>query len=178
MKKYILIYGPIAGLIPGISFFLMHSDGDIKMDMENGEMMGFAIMIFGLMSIFLATNQYRNTLPGRKISFGKAFLTGLFISLIASVIYAGSWEVFLNVFDLKFGEMYQAYQEKVIAQGNMSQEQITEAINASAQMMELYDNNFFVRFGFTMAEIFPVGILMTLVSSILFTLVIKPKQAA
>lgn len=176
MKKYILLYGPIAGLIPGLSFYIMHQDGNIQMDMENGEMMGFALMIFGLSSIFIATKQYRDALPNGKITFGKAFLIGLFISLFASVVYAISWEIFLNHFDLKFGELYQSYQEKVIAQGNMSQEQIAEAINSSSQMMQLYDNNLFVRFGFTMAEILPIGILVSLLSAALFSWILKTKQ--
>ena len=92
MKKIIWTYGLAAGFISTIGYMVMLLSGEMNFDesMENGMVYGFAAMIAAFSLIFVATLKYRKK-NGGVLSFGKAFLIGLYISLIASTVYVGVW---------------------------------------------------------------------------------------
>ena len=88
MKKIALIFGLIAGIIPSAMFFIMHNDGGFEASqMENGQIIGYITMIVGFSTIFFAIKQYRDTHLDGRIKFGKAFLVGLYITIVASLVY-------------------------------------------------------------------------------------------
>lgn len=86
MKRIILIYGLIAGAIVASMFYISHPNGE--MDFENGMLIGYASMIIAFTLIFFATKNYRDNYLQGMISFGKAFKVGIFVTLVASLIYA------------------------------------------------------------------------------------------
>ncbi|MEZ4720990.1 MAG: DUF4199 domain-containing protein [Flavobacteriales bacterium] len=174
MRKIVLIFGLIAGIIPGAIFFISNPGGEI--DMENGMIIGYAAMLLAFSTIIFAVRQYRDNYSDGSIKFGKAFLIGLYITLIASVLYSVAWETYTTVYDLNFAEHYQEYIEKTIAESGKSEEAIAAEIAESAEMMEMYQNNFLFRFGMTMMEIFPVGLLISLICALVFGVIMKPKS--
>ena len=75
MKKTVLIYGLIAGIISCMGFFLLSKN----MDFDKGMIYGFGSMIVAFSLIFVAVKNYRDKHNGGIISFGKAFQIGLYI---------------------------------------------------------------------------------------------------
>ena len=77
MKKVILIFGIIAGIIVSAMLFISMAGG--SMDFENGELLGYATMIIALSTIFFGIKTYRDKYLNGSIRFGKAFLMGLYL---------------------------------------------------------------------------------------------------
>jgi hypothetical protein len=110
MKKTILICGLIAGLISTslyIGLMLLGKAG--QMDFKNGMIYGYTLMILAFSFIFVATKMTRDKYNAGVITFGRAFLVGLYITLIASTIYVIVWLIDYYFFIPDFAEKYSAY---------------------------------------------------------------------
>ena len=161
--RYTLIYGAIAGAIA-----IIVMSATIALDMTGHDssamLVGYLIMLAALCLIFVGVKRYRDVECGGVIRFGRAFLLGLGIAAVASLIYAIGWEVYLAVSGRDFMAEYSAATLK-----DMRAEGATAAaIEATAAEMrtftESYRNPLF-RFPLTFVEIFPVGLLVSLVSA-------------
>jgi hypothetical protein len=165
MKKVILTYGIISGVIVASMMWLTQPllrDGSIHL--ENGMLIGYTTMVIALSLVFFGVKSYRDQTLGGAITFGGAFKVGILIALISSVMYAVSWEFYYNLIAPDFMEWYSQFQiDKMIKDGE-SQEAITKAKDEFQKFGELY-KNFFIRFGMTMLEILPVGLIVTLISA-------------
>src|SRR5688500_10637572 len=95
MKKIVWIFGLIAGLISTSGFFYNMVSGDAHFEnMEMGMVYGYASMLLAFVLIFVAIKQYRDKVRGGTITFGKAFMVGLYVTLIASTVYVLTWMVY------------------------------------------------------------------------------------
>jgi amino acid transporter len=167
MRKVIVTYGIIGGLIVSAIMFgtqpLMHKG---SINMENGMVIGYASMVIALSMVFFGIKTYRDKHLNGAIKFGKAFQVGIIITLIASCMYGLAWEVCYNTFASNFMEAYtQSYLEKMASEGAT-----VEAIAAKKAEMQTFGEwykNPLVRFGATLVEILPVGLLITLLSAAL-----------
>ncbi len=166
MKKWMLLYGGIAGLIVSFGFFLSHILSDVSSGMRFSELAGYLFMITALSMIFLGIKKYRDRELGGVIKFGTAFTLGLGITVVASVIYVAAWEVNLALTDYGFVDEYSEYilEEKKAEglQGAALQAEVTKM----ESFKEQYANPAF-RLPMTFLEIFPVGLLITLLSAML-----------
>lgn len=175
MKKIVLIFGIIAGLITGGMFFLNIPAPGEQMSFEGGEVIGYITMIIALSSIFFAIKQYKDKYLDGSIKFGKAFLIGLYITLIASVVYVLSWEVYYNNYASDFGDQYVEYVKKQMIESGKSEADIATEITSLQENMDSYKNNIGVRFAFTFVEIFPVGLIISLICAVIFGVFMRPK---
>src|SRR4051812_21595851 len=97
MKKIVIIYGLIAGAIVGTMLIItmpLYESGTLNFD--NGELLGYTTMVVALSMVFFGVKSYRDNYSGGTITFGQGAKVGLLITLIASLIYAMSWEVSYN----------------------------------------------------------------------------------
>lgn len=168
MKRTTLIYGLIAGaivsMLMAISMAFWQS-GVINFD--NGEFYGYGSMIVALSMVFFGIKSYRDNQQDGSVGFWKAVQVGLLISLIAAVVYAASWEIYYQSspeFRNTFFDRYTEHQIDKLRKGRASSEIIESTRAQIASMKELYQNPAF-RFGFSMIEILPVGVIVTLLSS-------------
>ena len=174
MKKIVLIFGIITGLICGGMFFIMHpSDG--QMDFENGATYGYITMFIALSSIFFAVKQFRDKHNNGAITFLKAFLIGLYITLIAGLVYVFCWEIYYTNYASDFGDQYLAYMEQKMADGGMSADSIQAELSSTREMMETYSSNRLMRMGMTLLEIVPVGLLISIISGLVYGVWLKKK---
>lgn len=172
MRNIIIKYGVIAGIIATlfmITSTLLHYDNP---NFKNGEIIGYSGMLIAFIFIFVATKKYRDQQNNGAISFGQAFKIGLFITLIASTFYVVTWLIEFYFFMPDFMDKFiTAALENAKAQGSSATE-----IAATAKEMEMYrawyKNPLIVIF-MSYMEIIPVGLFLTLVSS----LVLKRKKA-
>ncbi|MGV6800972.1 MAG: DUF4199 domain-containing protein [bacterium] len=163
MLRIALIYGGIAGaiIISAIIFSLSVTDVDTG---PGGYIFGYSVMLVALTMIFFGIRTYRNKHMGGVISFTKAFLVGLTISLVATVIYVFIWEIYLAMTDYAFTDAYITAAIEAKKAAGLSAEQMQlfmEQMEKTRQMMK----NPLLRMLITSTEILPVALLVTLVSS-------------
>lgn len=166
MKKIVLTYGLIAGVITASLMILTMVFLDKNPNFESAEIIGYLGMLIALSMIFVAVFQLRKVQNG-KITFGNAFLTGLFVSLIAGFIYALTWEIYYTNFANDFMEVYSQNSLQKLQESGASEAEIQLATQKSMEMMEYYKNPLF-RFGMTLMEIVPVGIVLSLIAALIF----------
>jgi len=132
---------------------------------DNGEYFGYGSMLVALSMVFFGIKSYRDNQNGKSIGFWKGVQVGILISLLASFVYAAGWEVYMrtNPENAFMEEYTQHYVSKLKEKGS-PQEEIDKTIAEMASMKEMY-NNPIIRFGMTLMEILPVGIIVTLLSA-------------
>jgi len=86
MKNTVLKYGIIAGAIVSIFMIVTMPLMDENSDIKHSEILGYTVMLVAMSMIFIGVRSYRNNQLNGVISFGKAFVLGLYIALIASTI--------------------------------------------------------------------------------------------
>jgi hypothetical protein len=171
MKKIVIVFGLISGLIVSTLMAISMAFHKDNMDYDQGMWIGYTSMIIAFSLIFVGIKTFRDKHNQGIISFKKAFLIGLYISLIASTMYVITWAVEYHYFMPDFMDKYTAhYIEKERATG-LPQVELDKKIAEMKYMQDLYRNPiFFVLF--TYMEIIPVGIIIALLSAI----ILKRKQ--
>ena len=161
MKKVVLTYGLLAGfLIIVLGIILQMSLG------EHSMVTGYATMVVSLLMVFFGIKSYRDQHNGGVITFGRAFKVGILIALIASVFYVVGWEIYSSLYMPNFMEEYSAkYIEEMKAEG-ASAAKISETMAEMETWKEIYKNPVY-RVGMVFLEIFPVGLLVTLISAVM-----------
>lgn len=166
MTKVVLIFGLISGVIAGLlMWILMGSVNTDVVNFDNGMILGYGTMIIALSLVFFGIKSYRDN-HGGHISFLKGLQVGILISLISAFCYAASWEIYYPQVGDEFMQKYTTYYLDKMKTDGASAIEIETARVESEKFMELY-KNFLVRFGFSLMEILPVGVIVTLISSAL-----------
>ncbi|GAB2833141.1 DUF4199 domain-containing protein [Ferruginibacter profundus] len=166
MKKVVLVYGIIAGLI--VTGMMAFSTGYYcaKGDFEGGMIYGYSAMIIAFSMIFVGIRSFRDKHNGGTINFGKAFKTGLFISLIASTIYVIGWLINYYCFMPDFMDKYAAVMLDKARSSGISATELAKKTADMTQLKEWYKNPLFVIL-LTYVEILPVAIVVTLISALI-----------
>lgn len=165
MKKIILINGLIAGTL--VSLMLLITQYIFRANdttLDYGMLIGFSTMIISLSLIFVAIKTYRDRHQNGAITFGKAFQIGILIAVIASFMYATTWEIYFNTTGSDFVEWYTKAQMDKLVQEGASEAELTEMKTSLDSMATMYQNPL-MRFSMTLMEIFPVGLIITLISA-------------
>ena len=120
-------------------------------------------MLVALSYIFVGVKRYRDIDRGGVIKFLPAFGVGLAIAVVAGVTYVITWETYLSVSGYQFIEEYiPTYVASEQAAGTAAAE-----IQANVQWMRDVYASPVQRMAMTFMEIFPVGLLVALVSAAL-----------
>lgn len=164
MLRVILSYGVIAGLIVGAPLFVMTVTLHGHTPLKYGVAIGYLIMLIALSTVFAAIKRHRDIERGGVIGFWRAFGLGLGISVIAGVFYVLAWEAAIAVTHNDFAAGYaHALIEQQRAHG-ASPEALARFTAQMQQFIADYANPLY-RLPMTFSEIFPVGVLVSLVSA-------------
>ncbi len=166
MKKVVLTFGLISGVIAAALMWLMMAmmkAGVVNFD--NGEIWGYSTMIIALSLVFFGIKSYRDN-NGGKITFLKGMQIGILITLISAVCYGISWEVYYRTSGADFMQQYSVHYIEQMKTKGASEAEIAATQKQMDEFGELY-KNFFMRFGMTLMEILPVGVIVTLISAAL-----------
>jgi hypothetical protein len=156
-------YGIVAGLLVCIHLLWITVTPPEAL-MERGAVYGYAAMIVALTAVFLGIKRYRDQTLGGVIRFGQAALVGLGISFVAAIVYVVGWEVCLAVSGLDFGSVYAQAMIDAARQKGVSGAELTEVVADAEAFAKSYADPLY-RMPITFVEIFPVGVLITLVSA-------------
>jgi hypothetical protein len=161
MLRTILTHGLIGGLIAGgiLSIIVTNFEGATG---QYGMAIGYLVMLIGLSAIFLAIKRQRDIAGGGVIGFFPALGMGLAISVVAGIVYALCWDVALHIIGID------AFIDKfagAMTDGKSGAE-LAKAQAEMASFRTTYHNPLF-RLPMTFVEIFPVGVIVSVVSAAL-----------
>lgn len=162
MARIVLVYGLISGLIivAGIVGTIVFS-GD---EPHGSVWLGYLIMLLGLSAVFVGVKQHRDQAGGGVIGFLPALGVGLAISVVAGLAYVAVWEVYLAATDYQFMDKYVASMLEAKRAAGASAAEYAETRRDLLAMAEQYKSVWY-RLPMTFAEIFPVGLLVSLISA-------------
>ena len=153
MISLIVRYGVIGGLIitiPMLWRMLTAKPGDVPVV---GMLLTYLVMLVALTTVFLGIKQYRDKMLGGAIRFLPAFGVGLGITTIASIVYVIGWEVSSAYSSFDFVLFYKNLMIK-------SGQTVAEAESFAT----MYANPWY-RMPMTFIEMFPVGVVVSLISA-------------
>jgi len=164
MKRIVIIFGLISGLISSALMFLtlpfMHNG---TVDFNNGYLVGYTAIVLSFLLVFFGIRSYREN-AGGTITFGRGFTVGILITLISCVFYVASWEFIYFKVMPDFADKYAAH-----AISDMRAKGATDAAIAAKKVemekMKTMLNNPLLNAAMTFIEPFPVGLLVTLISA-------------
>lgn len=164
MQRVIVVYGSLAGAIAIGSIILGIALSGGGAGLNSFEWLGYLIMLLALSLIFVSVKRYRDQELGGTITFGKATLFGLGVTAVAGVVYVGVWEIYLLATNYSFIEIYTDGQIAGEQAKGLSGAEL-DALVAEMEAMKISYANPLFRVPLTFLEIFPVGLLVTLISA-------------
>lgn len=165
MTRTLLTYGAVSGAITiGSAILGMALSGGDSTHLAGLEWLGYLVMILALSVIFVGIKRHRDQELGGVIRFGQAFMVGLGISLVASAVYVIAWEINLALTDYAFMDQYAASVIEAEKAAGASEADLARLTAEMEQAKQQYDNPLF-RIPITFAEIFPVGLLVSLIAA-------------
>jgi hypothetical protein len=171
MKKNVLIFGLISGTIITTMMLYMAALCNANPEFKSNDFLGYTFLVGAFAFIFVGVRNYRNNYLGGTISFGKAFKTGFYISVIASTMYVLVWLVDYYVFIPGYLDQYIAHVLYKAKLNGATPIELAETAKQMADFKELYKNPVFVIL-ITYAEVLPIALLISLISA--FILKRKP----
>jgi small-conductance mechanosensitive channel len=161
MNKIILKNGLFGGLI--VSIVMVYTTLTMKANPDNEPsiVIGIASMLFAFFFVVWGIKQQREA-NGGIITFGKAFVIGLLVSVVISTLYVLVWLVIYYNFFPNFMEQYSEMILKKTSTKDLAAK--TEEMN---QMIGWYKNPFYIIL-LTYMEILPIGILVSAVNAFIF----------
>jgi hypothetical protein len=159
MIRLIVTYGLISGLIiigVSIGVIALHGDGNVWL--------GYLTMLAGLSSILVGVKQHRDQALGGVIRFWPALMVGLGIAVVASLAYVVVWEIYLAATHYSFMDKYVSAMLAAKRAAGVTGAAYAKAVADGNAMRAQYANPLY-RLPETFMEIFPVGLLIALVSA-------------
>jgi hypothetical protein len=165
MSRIILIFGTVAGLVVAVPMCLLVANADPG-SAATSHFTGYLIMLLALSLVFVGVKRLRDRELGGVIRFVPALLAGLGISAVAGVIYVIGWEITLAVTDFAFVDSYSNAAIEAARARGASASEVAAVVAKMNEFRQQYANPLF-RLPVTFIEIFPVGLLVSLISAAL-----------
>ena len=166
MVRTIVKYGVIAGLVVGGFMFATFGAFGGEPPLKYGMWIGYTTMLVALSAVFVGIKRHRDVERGGVIGFWPALGVGLGISFVAGLFYVAAWEAVQAMSHMDFATSY----SKAVIASEQAKGASAEAIAKLTAEMEAfkvqYANPMF-RLPMTFIEIFPVGVLVSLVAAAL-----------
>jgi hypothetical protein len=173
MKKNVLVFGLISGLIISVLMIIFMAITKANPDYEIGMILGYTSMLLSFSFVFVGIKNFRDKYNEGMINFGKAFKIGLFITLISSTFYVITWLFEFYFFIPNFMNDYADHMLKTVQTSGASQAEIDATIAQMASYKEMYKNPIFIIL-LSYMEVLPVGLIITTLSA----LILKKKPKA
>jgi len=164
MKNTVLRYGIGSALSIFVLFFI--SSLLLKdLDFNTQEIYGYASIIVSLLFVFFGIKHFRDTKNQGLLSFGKGLLIGLLITLFASVTFGIYNVVYVEYIDPNFmTEYYNHSVEKVTK--TLSGAELQAKLKQMEEEKDMFANPF-MNFSFMFLTVFMIGLIISLISSLI-----------
>lgn len=164
MLRKIVFYGAVAGLVAGVP---LSTGIAMKVPAASGMLVGYLTMLIGLSAVFVAMKRYRDVELGGVMRFWPGFGLGLGISAVAGVVYVLAWEMVSAFSHMDFAADYTKSLIEQEKAAGVAGDALAKVIADMERFKTQYANPLY-RVPMVFAEIFPVGVLVSVVSAGLF----------
>ena len=163
MKKTVLTFGVLSGLA---SAGMMAATVPFieRIGFDRGVYFGYTAIVISFLFVYFGVRSYRDNVLGGRITFGRAFQAGILITLISCAFYVTMWLIVYYNFMPDFGDKYAAYLVESVRADGGSQADIDDMMKRGEEAKQMLRNPF-INAAVTFTEPFPVGLIMTLISS-------------
>lgn len=166
MKKIVLQNGLIGGLIVASTMLISVYKCYSEQNFEPSFVIGFGGMFLAFLFVFIGTKQYRDYTES-SITFGKMFKVAFLITLIIATVYVTTWMIVYKNFFPDFMDRFAEMSIKKLQDSGADVQTITAKTAEMDQMKEWYKNPLSVIL-LTYMEILPLGLVMSLISGLIF----------
>ena len=163
MKKIVLTFGLISGAVLSAMMLLTIPFLD-RIGFGRAEVIGYATIVAGFLLIFFGIRAYRERITPAPLTFGRAFLVGVMITLVASACYVATWEMLYFNIAPGFADKYAAYAIEQARASGASLQEIDAATRRMEQFKAMYDNPL-TNAAITFLEPAPIGFVVSLISA-------------
>ena len=163
MRKTVLTYGVIAGVLSAVMMLatlpFLDTLGGIK-----GYVVGYTAILAAALLIFFGIRSYRENVGNGKLTFGRGFAVGILICLISCAFYVATWQTLYFGVMPELGDKLEASMVEQAKAGASTPAEAAAAVQHAHDMKRQLDNPA-ISTAFVFLEPFPVGLLVTLISS-------------
>lgn len=159
--RYALVYGSLSGVIVAATISALLAAG-----LGHSLWVGYLVMLVGLTLVFVGMKRYRDVEKGGVIRFLPAFGVGLGIAIVAGIAYVVIWESFVAVTHYDFMGDYIASIRHARETAGVTGPALAREM-AELEAMRVQMANPLFRIPMVFLEIFPVGLVVALVSAAL-----------
>ena len=164
MKKTILRFG-IYGAITICILFLLGWYIGKNLDYSAQEIIGYASMIISLSFVYFGIKHFRDKENEGFISFKKALLIGLLISLITAIAFGALDIIYIEFLNPNFTAEYYAHAVEDM-RNSLSAEEFEVKLAELESQKELFSNPIF-SFLLMALTVFIIGFIISLISSLI-----------
>ncbi|MBP6010865.1 MAG: DUF4199 domain-containing protein [Alphaproteobacteria bacterium] len=170
MTNIIFLFGTFAGLIViGAMIAVIAASGGNPEMSDHSLFLGYLIMIVALSMIFFGIKRYRDHELGGVIKFLPALMMGVAISVVAGIIYVAVWEVYMAATNHSYINAFITHAIEAEKAKGLTGAALDKMIAEMEAFKVQYANPLF-RLPMTFLEIFPVGLVISLISAALLRL--------
>ena len=167
MKKTVLTFGLIAGgLLSGMMLLTLPFHERISFD--TAEIIGYTTIVLASLLVFFGVRSYRDNVAGGRLTFGRALLVGLLITLVSSVCYVATWQFVYYRLAPGFVDKYVDHQIERERASGATPEQLAATAQKMEQFKALYRNPL-VNIALTFLEPLPIGVVASLITAGILT---------
>ena len=163
MKKTVLTFGLISGAVAALLMNSLVLFAD-RIGFDKAVIVGYTTIVVSLLLVPFGIRSYRENVGGGHITFGRAFAVGILITLISCICYVLAWEIVYYNFLPDFADKYAAYMVEKAKASGATQRVIDATLQEMKNMKSMLDNPL-TNAALTFIEPFPVGLIITLISS-------------
>ena len=163
MKRTVPTFGLIGG---GIAALMMFAAIPVVSRVSYGYLtvLGYTIFVASFLMVFFGIRSYRDKVGGGTITFGRAFKVGILITLVSCAIYIVSWDIILQRFLPTFFDDYLNHMVEEMRAAGATEDALNLQMQENEQFRGWFKNPL-IRYTMSFIEAFPVGLLMTVISS-------------
>jgi len=175
VKKTIITFGLISGVISSLLMVCTMPFAH-RIGFDRALILGYTSIVLSFLLVYFGIRSYRDNVADGHITFGRAFAVGLCITLISCVFYVATWEVLYHTVYRNFMDEYSASMISK-AQASGASAQVVQAKIDEIQRMKVMYANPLYNVLMTFIEPFPVGLLITLISSAVLRKKARPESS-
>jgi hypothetical protein len=173
MKRNVLIFGSILGILLAGHMVYMVNMVRNNPDLVTHDIVGYAAMIIVFSLTFFGIRNYRNKQLDGVITLGRAFKTGALIALLGATMYVVVWLFYYYLFVPDFIDKYTQHVMYCTSQKGATATELAAKAREMEQFREMYKNPLFVIL-ITYAEVLPIGLVVAFIGA----LILKRKPTA
>ena len=163
MKKTVLTFGLISGAISSV-LMVAKVPFAHKIGFNKALIVGYTTIVLSFLLVFFGIRSYRDNVGNGQITFKKAFVIGISITLISCVFYVVTWEILYFNFMHDFMDNYGADTVEKLKASGASPAAVQVQVQQLKKFKEQYENPLYNSL-MTFIEPFPIGLAITLISA-------------